>query len=579
MHAVNFGCGSPYRSVLLCAMLQLFAVLPVFCQPQVNTSSQDASLIEPNRVALAISSQDYPVTPGDMYHLTFYSGGEVIANDIIVESDYNVNLGIFKKISTAGKSFPEIKKIIESRISSAYPESMPSISILSVGLFLVQIKGEISESQSVIVWGLSRLNDVISKRTSPYSSMRQVGVLGNKGTLTLYDPYKAIYDGDLSQNPHLKPGDTIVLYPRGKLVEIQGAVERPGAYQILSEETFSDIIERYAKGFSKDALKTRISILRYRENKTETIYIGFDKNQPGGKTELSDGDVINVPALSSSTPVIYIEGAIIVRQGAQQGIAAGADEAQYNRITYSFSEGETVYDAVNKNRGTISPLADLKNAYVIDGGTRSAVRINLEELIYNYKLKSDRLLRQFDTIVIPINKTTISVQGDVRTPGEYAYNPSRDYRYYIDLAGGLNHGTYEENTIKIRKGDGIFKELDSPLFASDAIEVRFAKVSVIGAVNNPGIYPYVKGKKYSYYTTLAGGIVYERNADNSAIITDINGKECDPKADIRPDDVINIPSNAFEYNFNRYAPMLTTTLSLATTVITLIILITNLQAR
>jgi hypothetical protein len=53
-------------------------------------------------VLLAISSDEYPVIPGDVYRLTYHAAGQAMINDIMVDSGYNLNLKIFGNINCAG---------------------------------------------------------------------------------------------------------------------------------------------------------------------------------------------------------------------------------------------------------------------------------------------------------------------------------------------------------------------------------------------------------------------------------------------------------------------------------------------
>ena len=95
-------------------------------------------------------------------------------------------------------------------------------------------------------------------------------------------------------------------------------------------------------------------------------------------------------------------------------------------------------------------------------------------------------------------------------------------------------------------------------------------VTVTGAVVTPGVYPYTPGRTFEYYIALAGGFDYERNARGAVLITDVYGKKLPKDAAIGPNTLITAKSNAFMYNFNIYAPLITVTATVVTATIAIL---------
>lgn len=126
------------------------------------------------RLRLAMSSAAYPVTPGDDYRLTFQQGSSPSTLEILVGSDYTIQLNVFGKLNAAGMTFSQVKQTIEKAFAAAYPRSLPSLTISSVGIFQVFIKGETSEAKNVDAWGMSRLSETIEGQLGPYSCLRNI---------------------------------------------------------------------------------------------------------------------------------------------------------------------------------------------------------------------------------------------------------------------------------------------------------------------------------------------------------------------------------------------------------------------
>jgi protein involved in polysaccharide export with SLBB domain len=109
----------------------------------------------------------------------------------------------------------------------------------------------------------------------------------------------------------------------------------------------------------------------------------------------------------------------------------------------------------------------------------------------------------------------------------------------------------------------------------DVLIVPFRQyfVSVAGAVELPGLYPYIPDRNWEYYVALAGGFVKERNSREAVVIKDMSGKTLGKGDPITPETTITAQTNAGLYYFNRYAPVITTLLSIVTTVVSMTMLV------
>ena len=73
------------------------------------------------RLRFAASTSSYPVTPGDVYRLTFQQGGAPSTLDVIVGSDYTIQLNVFGKVNAAGMTFAQVKQTIERAVRGRPP--------------------------------------------------------------------------------------------------------------------------------------------------------------------------------------------------------------------------------------------------------------------------------------------------------------------------------------------------------------------------------------------------------------------------------------------------------------------------
>jgi len=536
----------------------------------------EAELTPEEQLLLAVSSKDYPVTPGDVYRLTFLLANETVSNEIVVESDYTLNLNIFGSVNAENMTFAELKPIAEKRIADAYPRSLPSLNIISVGIFQVLVKGEVPKTSYVQAWGLSRLSSVIPDNLGAYSSIREVGIISRDGILRKYDLFKALQLGIISEDPYILPGDVIIVYRRGRQAEIRGEVFRPGVYQLLSNEGFRDLINIYGRNFTNRADVTRIRLDRYADERARTYYFDFSKGIPAS-LELKDNDVVTATVKSATLPIVFFEGAVVPPPTEAEVVLAEAEEVgvePYNRVLHPFIEGESLLDALLTVQDSLATAADLSNAYLIRDNNPDPIPVNLERLLYNYNPTEDIALQPFDRVIIPAVRFTVSVLGDVDRAGIYPYVPRKTYSYYLSLAGGIPPGEPTDYITVLDENDRQ-RSLDAPIEPEDRIIVTSSLIPVAGAVYDPGSYPFVPGKNFEYYIQLAGGIDPELNTNNKVSISGHEGDTVDPDTVIEPGDRIFVETNDFAYNFNRYFPIVTTGIAFILTMIEIVNLLSE----
>lgn len=429
------------------------AILPVQAVPDVADNLQ-----------LAISNRQYPVTPGDVYTLTFLLAGETVSNVLQVESDYTINMTIFGKLNAAGMSFAELKPVIEQKIADAYPRSLPSLTITAVGVFQVPIRGEIPESRYITAWGLSRLSEVLEGNLGDYSSVRDIQVISKDGISNQYDLLLALNQGILTQNPSIRPDDIIVINRVHREIQILGEVYKPGIYQMLDGETVQDI-QNYTGGFTPMANSSRIRIDRFSQSNPVSIFVNSKDFEAG--FELFNGDVITVPSLIRIQPVVYVEGGIVNQADLLPEDATILDE--YDRIVYPINSGETVYDILDSIRDSIAPFADLENGYVLRNGT--PIPVNMQNLLYGFTGADDVVLEPFDQLIIPINRPIVYVIGAANFPGPFPYNPNADYQYYVNQAGGFDSLRNTNGKVIITDSRGSRKNELDPIQPGDTVNV------------------------------------------------------------------------------------------------------------
>lgn len=558
------------KRTIAIVVLILAAGVAVLAQETVSAGSVSmfASPTEiQQRLQLAISSEEYPVTPGDVYRLSYNQANAQVVQDILVESNYLINMKVFGSVNAAGMTFIALKPMVEKAVAAAYPRSMPSLAILSLGIFQVYLKGELPQSQTVVAWGLSRLSEIVEPRRGPFASLRDIRVVSKDGTEKVYDLFKAARLGTAGQDPFVKPGDTIVLSRSQRRVRIAGEVRRPGTYDLVAAEQLRELVEFYGGGLTENADTSRVRIERMAGDRARIVYTSLADASPQGAA-LENGDIVTIAALSASLPVVSFEGAVAPPAvGTETASAAEASAAgvtpEYRRIAYTFKEGEMLSDAFRAIRGSIAPLADLSSVSVLRAGVAQPIVVDARELLEKSVSPADMVLKSNDRIVIPYLRFSVFVSGAVEDPGTYPYAPGRTWHYYVTLAGGSTQDAPDK--VYVTDVSGKMRDQDEVIQPEDRIYLIPADVKVQGAVFDPGSFSYREGFPISYYLSLAGGIDPERNGSRKVYHYDSSGNRKQDGAQVAAGDRLYVPNTSFVYNFNRYAPLVVTILGLVLT--------------
>lgn len=137
----------------------------------------------------------------------------------------------------------------------------------------------------------------------------------------------------------------------------------------------------------------------------------------------------------------------------------------------------------------------------------------------------DQFLQDGDFLVVKTMKGVVEIKGEVKRPGKYEFKEGDRYSDILGFSGGfsamansssINITRVFNNQLKMFSiADVLNGKKDFDLINGDKIEVLKISdlvrnsVSIKGAVNIPGYYPFVKGEKISDLILKARGITYE----------------------------------------------------------------------
>ena len=279
---------------------------------------------------------------------------------------------------------------------------------------------------------------------------------------------KGILDGSVADIP-LKNEDVLFIPTQSdrttaRTITIHGEVQFPGVYQYADNETIEDFI-MHAGGLTDAASTAKVDVSRriidpaattapneIAKTYNFTLKDGFVIDGTNG-FKLHPYDEVYVRRSPGYQPQrnVSVSGEVIfagtytlnnknTRLSDLVKMAGGVTQEAYvhgARIERKINEDErirmkAVMRVVNNQTGK-----DSVNTNLLDSAETYYVGIELDKALKNPGSNSDLVLREGDKLVVPTYNGTVKISGDVMYPNTVAYEDGRNYRYYINQAGGF----------------------------------------------------------------------------------------------------------------------------------------------
>lgn len=276
-----------------------------------------------------------------------------------------------------------------------------------------------------------------------------------------------------------------------RTLTIDGEVIFPGVYEYAEKMTIEDLILQ-AGGLTDKASTAKVDVARRMIDPAATtstmdiaktfsfsINPGFEFDGDKSFT-LEPFDVVSVrrSPVSAEPFTVRVEGEIAfqgsytLQQKNQRlsdvvkeagGIIPGA-YVRGARLIRTMNEDERarMQDVIAMARQSASDAKDSISLEQLALETTYTVGIHLDEAIANPGCDEDIELQDGDRLIIPRYNRTIRISGDVQKPNTVAFKDKKNYKYYVEQAGGFGRRArksqtyivYQNGTIaKASKGD------------------------------------------------------------------------------------------------------------------------------
>lgn len=350
------------------------------------------------------------------------------------------------QLRVAGLSVAEVKKMLTQRFSRIYSGVRNGASNATTFVDVtpgtlrqksVIVVGEVRNPGNYLIPSTAGVISAIAKAGGPTNtaSLRSVHIRrGGAEQLDSVDLYDFFLTGRITDTISLADFDVILVNSVSKRVGIEGAVRRPGQYELKEGETFEDLF-RFSGGLLSEAF-TRNIVIERTEPGVERRSFTINKEDFADMSP-QNNDFILIDFIDKVNNTVTIEG-VVERPG-----------------NWEFREGMKVSDLIELAGGVLDDYFGdrIEILRTNTDFSKEVLSLNVRELLEG--TGSDLYLQKWDVVRIysiwDIEYTKfVRIMGEVKIPGTYFLREGMTIQDAILLAGGFNNIAYRD-TIEISR--------------------------------------------------------------------------------------------------------------------------------
>ena len=367
--------------------------------------------------------QNYVLGPGDEVIVDIY-GASQRSEQFTVSPDGDITVPGFGPIHVAGLSVASAQSKIRSTLGSRYASSSLKLTVGQTRSIMVNVMGEVKAPGTYTLSAFATVFHALymAGGINDLGTLRNIKVYRGGKLVTVVDVYEYILNGRLAGNIRLHENDVIVVGPYECLVGIQGNVKRPMFYEMRPTESVAQVI-KYAGGFTGDAYTKAVRLVR-KSGERYSVHTVEEFDMSSFK--LTDGDNITVDGMINRYEnMVEVRGAVFrpgqFELGKQITTVRSLIENAGGLTEDAFTSRGVLY-RMKEDRTLETQSIDI--AAIMDG-TEADIPLRNEDVLF-VATQSDRIAER-----------TLTITGEVISPGTFEYAENTTIEDLIIMAGGL----------------------------------------------------------------------------------------------------------------------------------------------
>jgi protein involved in polysaccharide export with SLBB domain len=372
---------------------------------------------------------NYIVGPGDVLHIEVY--GNSIANwKLSVTPEGKVNIPGVGIINVAGRTIEGATALIRrTLIANRYAIGRGTelnVTLGDIRSIQVIVQGQVMQPGTYTISSLSTVFLALYSAGGPndIGSFRDIEVIRDNRIVRHLDLYDFLVKGSQKDNIGLKDQDLIRVPAYRLRVSLKGEVKIPAIFEMLPGETLQTLLD-FSGGFTDEAYTARIKINQVADQQrkiTDVLEADFKSYVP-----LRGDRFVVERILDRFENRVTINGAV------------------FRPDEYELQKGLTVSRLI-KNAGGLKEDAFTGRASIIrlnPDNTTQQISFNLFDAMN--KPGADIVLQREDSVTVSSlfdlrDRYKVTIKGEVRNAGEFAYADSMKVADLIVKAGGFSEG-------------------------------------------------------------------------------------------------------------------------------------------
>lgn len=459
---------------------------------------------------LKTAPSDYILGPGDILIFNF-SGSLKLSKRVQIDREGKVFINEIGIINISGLSYASAQEEVNRIANASLIGTNIDITLAKLRPIQLYVVGNVKFPGSHILNPLSSINNVLFSAGGPTDagSFRNISLKRNNKVIDTIDLYELFINGNSSLKQKIQSGDVLLINPVGAQVKIFGEVRRPAIFELKKDDGFKELLT-FASGSTSIANKRRVTLTR-----TSLDQESFSEDlsfKELFKLKLKDGDQLFIHSESfgqvdpnkDNTPKVSLNGAFtnpgtytfnkgetlvsLVERVGGYSENAYIDGGIFLRLEVKAREKRAFKRAAEKledsliaalTSGQLSEISDPQLALTIMGQFLERLRSAnpLGRIVTEFdinKMKKipelDFVIQNGDRIIMPEQKTTVTVSGEILSPMTFTYIKSLDFKDYIDLAGGFTKNADHNETFLILPNGQSIKPKDGWLGSKNLIK-------------------------------------------------------------------------------------------------------------
>jgi len=481
-------------------------------------------LFEPN-LRLA-TPKDYMLGPGDQLLIDIYGRSEE-SHSLDINPEGTINIPYVGIVSVAGMTIEQATARIKNALANLYTAirtggTKVTVTLGNIRSIKIIVTGEIVKPGTYTLPSVATIFNALYYSGGPTEngSFRNVKLIRGGEEIARLDIYDFLISGDFAENVRLEDQDVLMIPPYENRVTLLGEVKRPAIFELKEGETFDKLLT-YAGGFTENAYTTRIKVVKRteREQRIEDLL-----NSQYAHYEPEGGDSYVVDhILDRFENRVIIEGAVF-RPGAYE-LSPGLT------LSMLIKKAEGLKEDAFLNRGSVLRLQDdlqrRQLSFDVAGilaGTEPDIALKREDIV------------NISSIFELKEAYTVDIDGEVRSPGHFAFAEGMTLQAQIIQAGGfresasssrievsrrvtnadvMSQSAHIAEIFQVDVDKGLSKrDGDFELMPFDRVVVRTSTgyetqrmIRIVGEVLYPGLYTiHRKDERISDIIKRAGGL-------------------------------------------------------------------------